>query len=409
MKIIDRMTGGGFEQLVFCQDGETGLKAIVAIHDTTLGPALGGTRMWPYSSEEEAIVDVMRLARGMTYKAAVAGLSLGGGKAVIIGNPADKTETMLRAYGRFVDTLNGRYITAEDVGTCQWDMDVIHRETQHVTGCDPARGGGGDPSPFTARGGLNGRYITAEDVGTCQWDMDVIHRETQHVTGCDPARGGGGDPSPFTARGVLNGIKAAVRKRYGIDSLAGLKVAVQGLGNVGYHLCRLLTGECAKLVVTDINSGVLQKAVGELGAEVATADAICESRCHVFAPCALGAVVNDETLEKFRCDIIAGAANNVLAEERHGDALRRRGILYVPDYVINAGGLINVADELYGYQRQRVDQRVAQIYNTVLDVLTVSEKEGISTHRAADRQAAQRIKRAKIYKNTSQREVPMIG
>ena len=259
MKIIDRMTGGGFEQLVFCQDGETGLKAIVAIHDTTLGPALGGTRMWPYSSEEEAIVDVMRLARGMTYKAAVAGLSLGGGKAVIIGNPADKTETMLRAYGRFVDTLNGR-------------------------------------------------YITAEDVGTCQWDMDVIHRETQHVTGCDPARGGGGDPSPFTARGVLNGIKAAVRKRYGIDSLAGLKVAVQGLGNVGYHLCRLLTGECAKLVVTDINSGVLQKAVGELGAEVATADAICESRCHVFAPCALGAVVNDETLEKFRCDIIAGAA-----------------------------------------------------------------------------------------------------
>ncbi|HBX23748.1 MAG TPA: Glu/Leu/Phe/Val dehydrogenase [Desulfotomaculum sp.] len=360
MEIINRMTGGGFEQLVFCQDRETGLKAIVAIHDTTLGPALGGTRMWPYGSEEEAIVDVMRLARGMTYKAAVAGLSLGGGKAVIIGSPADKTETLLRAYGRFVDTLKGR-------------------------------------------------YITAEDVGTCQWDMDVIHRETQHVTGCDPARGGGGDPSPFTARGVYNGIKAAVKKRYGTDSLNGLTVAVQGPGNVGYHLCRLLAGECARLVVTDINPKVLQKAAGEFGAEAVATDGIYDSHCHVFAPCALGAVVNDETIEKFRCAIIAGAANNVLAEERHGDALRKRGILYVPDYVINAGGLINVADELYGYQRQRVDQRVAQIYNTVLDVLTVSEKDGIPTHRAADRLAEQRIKQAKMYKNSGQREVPMVG
>lgn len=361
MKIFDHMSNGGYEQLVFCHDGETGLKAIIAIHDTTLGPALGGTRMWPYRSEEEAIVDVLRLARGMTYKAAVAGLSLGGGKAVIIGDPAvDKTEDLLRAYGRFVDTLKGR-------------------------------------------------YITAEDVGTCQRDMDIIRRETEHVTGCDPARGGGGDPSPFTARGVLCGIKAAVKKRYGTVSLQGLTVAVQGLGNVGYNLCRLLAEEGARLVVTDINTRAVQKAAADLGAAAVSTDGIYEVQCDVFAPCALGAVVNDETLDRFKCAIIAGAANNVLAAEKHGDELRRRNILYVPDYVINAGGLINVADELIGYQRKRVEERVARVYNTVLEVLNIAECEGIPTHRAADLLAEQRIQQARIFQRAGRREVPKVG
>lgn len=361
MKIFDQITGGGFEQLVFCQDGETGLKAIIAIHDTTLGPALGGTRMWPYRNEEEAVTDVLRLARGMTYKAAVAGLPLGGGKAVIIGDPArDKTDDLMRAYGRFVDTLKGR-------------------------------------------------YITAEDVGTCQWDMDMIRQETVHVTGCDPARGGGGDPSPFTARGVLFGIRAAVKKRYGADGLQGLTVAVQGLGSVGYNLCRLLAGEGARLVVADINTRAVQRAAGEFGATAVSTEGIYDVQCEVFAPCALGAVVNDQTVERFVCDIVAGAANNVLAEERHGDALRRRGILYVPDYVLNAGGLINVADELFGYQRKRVDERVARIYHTVLEVLAAAEKDGVPTHRAADALAEQRIRQARIFKPSGRREVPKVG
>ena len=361
MSIFNKMAGGDFEQLVFCQHRETGLQAIIAIHDTTLGPALGGTRMWPYRSEEDAVVDVLRLARGMTYKAAVAGLSLGGGKAVIIGDPArDKTDALLRFYGSFVNTLKGR-------------------------------------------------YITAEDVGTCQGDMDIIRRETAHVTGCDPAGGGGGDPSPFTAQGVLYGIKAAVKKRYGTDSLRNLVIAVEGIGHVGYNLCRMLAGEGARLVVADIKPRALQRAAGEFGAVAVPANAIYEARCDVFAPCALGAVVNDRTLDQLRCTIIAGAANNVLAEERHGDALRRRGILYVPDYVINAGGLINVADELHGYQRKRVDERVARIYNTVLEIIATSEAEGISTNRAAEMLVEQRIKQAGIFKEAACREVPKVG
>lgn len=347
MKVFDAMQDYDFEQLVFCQDGETGLKAIIAIHDTTLGPSLGGTRMWDYRSEDEAMLDVLRLARGMTYKAAVAGLPLGGGKAVIIRDPVkDKSDDLLRAYGRFVDTLKGR-------------------------------------------------YITAEDVGTCQRDMDIIRQETDYVTGHDPCRGGSGDPSPFTARGVLYGIKAAARHYYGSESLQGLTVAVQGLGNVGQHLCLMLAREGARLLVADINAKALQRVASELGAAVVSTEGIYGVECDIFAPCALGAVVNEETIGQFKCNIIAGAANNVLAKERHGDELHRRGILYVPDYVMNAGGLINVADELLGYQLKRVEEKVAGIYDTVLEVLVMSKKEGVFTHRAADMLAEQRIRQAK--------------
>lgn len=345
MNILKEMELFNYENLVFGQDRDSGLKAIIAIHDTTLGPALGGTRMWAYSSEEEAVWDVLRLARGMTYKAAVAGLELGGGKAVIIGNPRqEKSEKLLRAYGRFVDTLKGK-------------------------------------------------YITAEDVGTCQQDMDIISQETAHVVGVDPAKGGSGDPSPFTALGVFHGMKAAAKFVYGSESLAGKRVAVQGIGNVGYHLCNLLAEERAELVITDINQPVVEEAVREFGADAVLPQDIFSVQCDIFAPCALGAVINDETIPRLKCRIVAGAANNVLAEEYHGERLIEKGILYVPDYVINAGGLINVAEELCGYQRQRVIDRVVRIYDSVTEVLQISKREAIPPFQAANRLAEDRIAR----------------
>lgn len=343
MNVFDRMAECNYEQLVYCQDGQTGLKALIAIHDTTLGPALGGTRMWAYGSEKEAVIDALRLARGMTYKAAVANLPLGGGKGVIIGDPArDKSEGMLKSYGRFVETLGGR-------------------------------------------------YITAEDVGTTQKDMDVISLETAYVTGRDPDRGGSGDPSPFTARGVYYGIKAAVKHYHGKESLQGFRIAVQGAGNVGYNLCRFLAREGARLWVTDINTGALQKVAGELGAVIVSPEEIYDVDCHIFAPCALGAVINDNTVDRLKCDIVAGAANNVLAEERHGYELQRRGIKYMPDYVINAGGLINVAGEYLQYGNDDVEQKLTQIYDTALEVIAVAERECVPTYRAADMLAEARI------------------
>jgi len=343
MDIFEKMELGSYEQLVFCHDRETGLKAIIGIHDTTLGPALGGARMWPYKSEQEAVEDVLRLARGMTYKAAAAGLNLGGGKSVIIGNSReDKNPGLLRAFGRFVDSLGGR-------------------------------------------------YITAEDVGTCQKDMDIIAGETKYVTGKDPSSGGSGDPSPFTALGVLYGIKAAVNYVYGSESLAGKRVAVQGTGNVGYHLCSLLHKEGAKLIATDINKESLHAVVKEFDAQVAGTDEIYSKECDIFAPCALGGVINDETIKKLKCRIIAGSANNVLLEPRHGKLLHDKGILYVPDYVINAGGLINVSGELEGYNRQRVLKKVEKIYDNVARVLSIARQENIATYLAADRLAEERL------------------
>ncbi|MFO7289398.1 leucine dehydrogenase [Planifilum fulgidum] len=343
MKWFDYMERYDYEQLLLCQDKNSGLKAIIAIHDTTLGPALGGVRMWNYASEEEAIIDALRLARGMTYKAAAAGLNLGGGKTVIIGDPRkDKNEAMFRALGRFIQ-------------------------------------------------GLNGRYITAEDVGTTEEDMDIIHQETRYVTGVSPAFGSSGNPSPVTAYGVYRGMKAAAKIAFGSDSLEGRTVAVQGVGSVAYHLCKHLHEEGARLIVTDIVRENVERAVRDFGAESVDPDKIYDVECDIFSPCALGAIINDETLPRLKCRVVAGSANNQLKEERHGDRLEELGIIYVPDYVINAGGLINVADELLGYNRERAMKKVETIYDNVLKVFEIAKRDGIPSYKAADRMAEERI------------------
>ncbi|TMU86630.1 Glu/Leu/Phe/Val dehydrogenase [Bacillus sp. BHET2] len=343
MKIFSYMEQYDYEQLVFCQDEASGLKAIIAIHDTTLGPALGGTRMWTYESEEAAIEDALRLAKGMTYKNAAAGLNLGGGKTVIIGDPRkDKNEEMFRAFGRYIQ-------------------------------------------------GLNGRYITAEDVGTTVADMDLIHEETDYVTGISPAFGSSGNPSPVTAYGVYRGIKAAAKEAFGTDSLEGKTIAVQGIGNVAYNMCRHLHEEGANLIVTDINKEAVQRAVDEFGAKAVDINEIYGVECDIFAPCALGAIINDETIPQLKAKVIAGAANNQLKETRHGDAIHEMGIVYAPDYVINAGGVINVADELYGYNSERAMKKVEQVYNNVERVIEIAKRDNVPTYVAADRMAEERI------------------
>jgi leucine dehydrogenase len=328
------------EQVVFCYEPSCGYKGIIAIHDTTLGPALGGTRFWNYASDEEALIDALRLSRGMTYKAAVAGLNLGGGKSVIIGDPkVTRREMIFRAHGRFVESLGGRYITAEDVGTSVSDMDYVNMETEHVTGL-----------PGTS-----------------------------------------GDPSPVTAYGVYRGIKAAAQAKFGSDDLAGKTVAVQGLGHVGSYLCRHLANDGASLIVTDIDPERVRAVVDEFGAESVRPDAIYGVDADVYAPSALGATINDETIPQLRVQIVAGAANNVLQEERHGEELHRRGILYAPDYVINAGGLINVYGELKGWSAEQAMRKAGEIYGTLLQLFELAREEGIPTYLAADRIAQQRI------------------
>ncbi|PLS15322.1 leucine dehydrogenase [Bacillus sp. M6-12] len=345
MEIFKNLEQYDYEQIVFCQDKQSGLKAIIAIHDTTLGPALGGTRMWTYASEEAAIEDALRLSRGMTYKNAAAGLNLGGGKTVIIGDPRkDKNEEMFRAFGRYIQ-------------------------------------------------GLNGRYITAEDVGTTVADMDLIHEETDYVTGISPAFGSSGNPSPVTAFGVYRGMKAAAKEAFGTDSLEGKVVAVQGVGNVAYNLCRHLHEEGAKLIVTDINKESVQRAVEEFGAKAVDPDEIYGVECDIYAPCALGAVINDETIPQIKAKVIAGAANNQLKDTKHGDIIHELGIVYAPDYVINAGGVINVADELYGYNSERALKKVEGVYNNIEKVISIAKRDGIPTYKAADRMAEERIER----------------
>lgn len=335
---------GGHEQVVFCHDKNVGLKAIIAIHNTSLGPALGGTRMWDYKTEDEALVDVLRLSKGMTYKAAAAGLNLGGGKAVIIGNPkTQKSEALFRAFGQYVNSLNGKYITAEDVGT-----------------------------------GVN--------------DMEHIFMETQWVTGIPKDFGGSGDPSPYTAHGVLMGIKAAAHEKFGTDSLKGMRIAVQGLGNVGSHLVKYLVEEGAKVIVSDIDQTRVKFHHDAFNVEVVAPDQILGVECDIQAPCALGAVVNDQTIGKFRCKVIAGGANNQLFEARHGDQLRELGILYAPDYVVNAGGLMNVFVELEGYSPDRAFDKTRKVYDNVKKVIEIAKRDNIGTHTAADRMAEERIK-----------------
>ncbi|MGE7182973.1 branched-chain amino acid dehydrogenase [Peribacillus sp. NPDC006672] len=345
MEIFKYLEKYDYEQLLFCQDKQSGLKAIIAIHDTTLGPALGGTRMWTYASEEDAIEDALRLSKGMTYKNAAAGLNLGGGKTVIIGDPRkDKNEEMFRAFGRYIQ-------------------------------------------------GLNGRYITAEDVGTTVEDMDLIHEETDFVTGISPAFGSSGNPSPVTAYGVYRGMKAAAKEAFGNDSLEGKVIAVQGVGNVAYNLCRHLHEEGAKLIVTDINKESVARAVESFGATAVDPDEIYGVECDIYAPCALGAVINDQTINKIKAKVIAGAANNQLKEPVHGDQIHEKGIIYAPDYVINAGGVINVADELLGYNRERALKKVETVYDTIERVMEIAKRDQIPTYKAADRMAEERIAR----------------
>lgn len=335
----------GHEQVVFCYDEPTGLKAIIAIHNTTLGPALGGTRMWNYSSDAEALTDVLRLSRGMTFKAAISGLNIGGGKAVIIGDAKkSKGEAFLRRFGRFVESLGGRYITAEDV----------NMKTR---------------------------------------DMEFIAMETDHVTGLPESQGGGGDPSPVTAYGTYLGMKAAAKKVWGSDSLVGKKIAVQGVGQVGGYLVEYLKKENAEVFITDISEEKLQQVSREFGAKVVGQNEIYDQRVDIYAPCALGATVNSDTIGRLNCRIIAGAANNQLKDEVvHGKMSMQKGIVYAPDFLINAGGLINVyAEYLGGYKKEIAYQQAEKIYDTCLDILNKSEAEGISSQEAAIKLASQRI------------------
>lgn len=335
----------GHEQIVFCNDEATGLKAIIAIHNTVLGPALGGTRMWNYASEQEALQDLLRLSRGMTFKAAISGLNLGGGKAVIIGDATTmKTEAFLRRFGKFVNSLNGKYITAEDV----------NMKTS---------------------------------------DMEYIHMETKHVTGLPEVMGGGGDPSPVTAFGVYMGMKATVKKVYGNDSLTGKRIGVQGVGQVGMHLVELLTKENAEVYITDISESKVRDLVKQSGVKAVSQNDIYDLDMDIYAPCALGATLNDETISRLKCSVIAGAANNQLKDEtKHGYMLVDRSITYAPDFLINAGGLMNVYHEHLGqYNRKQVFEQAEKIYNTCLNTLNFAENEKISPQEAAIQLAERRI------------------
>lgn len=339
------------EQVILCQDKETGLKAIIAIHDTTLGPALGGTRMWNYDNEQDALQDVLRLSRGMTFKAAISGLKLGGGKAVIIGDSkTTKTESLMRRFGQYVDSLGGR-------------------------------------------------YITAEDVGMSTKDMEYVRMETKHVTGIPESMGGSGDPSPVTAFGVYMGMKAAAKYKWGSDKLDGRTVVLQGVGHVGENLLKHLSEEGANIIINDINEKRLNELAENFGATIVMGDAIFDLDMDIYAPCALGATVNPNTLNRLKCDIIAGAANNQLADEqRDGRICIQKEICYAPDFLINAGGLINVYSELKGYTREHVLNQTRNIYNTTLEILRKAELEHLTTHAAALEIAQEKINSKRISK-----------
>jgi len=346
MGFFTTMKEMGHERVLLCSNPDVGLDAIIAVHSTVLGPGLGGLRMWPFENSEEALTDVLRLSRGMTYKAAAAGLNLGGGKAVILGDPkSDKSEALFRAFGRYVDSLGGLYITAEDVGT---DME----------------------------------------------DMELIQTETRWVTGVSPAHGGSGDPSIVTAYGVFQGIKAALKWHFGEIDLGKRSFAIQGLGSVGFQLAQHLREAGAKVFGADIDKEQIERARDELGVEIISGDEILEAEVDVLAPCALGAILDDTSIPKLRCKIVAGAANNQLhRQDRDGVALHEREILYAPDFVINAGGLINVYNELVGgYDRERALRMTRGIYINLMRVFEISKTEQIPTY-VADRVAEERIER----------------
>lgn len=343
MEIIEKLTNTDHEKVLVGRDPVSGYHGIIAIHSTALGPAVGGTRFWHYATEDEALTDALRLSRGMTYKTAVAGLPLGGGKAIIIGdNKTTNREGILRAHGRFVETLGGRYVTAEDVGTSPADMEIVRLETRHVAG-------------------LLGRS---------------------------------GDPSPYTARGVFRAMQASAKYLWNSDNLAGVAVAVQGCGHVGYHLIKMLHAAGAKLIVTDVNPDSLSRVVNELAVETVQPSEISSVRADIFAPCALGGIINDQTIPQLKARIVAGAANNQLLEERHGEMLKERNILYVPDYVANAGGVFNGCTELLGWEPARAEQKIDEIYDTILTIFENAKALGITTNKAADQLAEDRLRRA---------------
>lgn len=361
MKLFSRIESMGHEQIVFCNDPISGLRAIIAIHDTTLGPALGGTRLLPYENEEDALVDVLRLSRGMTYKAACAGLSLGGGKAVIIAEPKQKTEQMFRSFGRFVQSLGGRYITAEDMNT-------------NVT------------------------------------NMDHIRLETHYVTGVSPGLGGSGDPSVMTAKGTFYGIQAAVNHRLGKSDLHGVRISIQGVGSVGKHLCRMLHEKGAKLFVTDIDDKKLKEVHSLYNAVIVAERELYSLDVDVYAPCARGATLNSNNIQQLKVKAVAGCANNQLEDEdKHSKMLKDLKILYAPDYVINAGGVINVANEITGYNLEKVEFEVARIAITLDSIFNESDKQGISTHEAAKRFAESRIQSVANLKKMTQLSGSAIG
>ena len=348
MEITEHLTSSEHEKVLFGRDSESGYRGIIAIHSTALGPAVGGTRFWQYNTEEEALTDALRLSRGMTYKNALPGLPLGGGKSIIIGNNrTQEREHLFLAHGRFVETLKGQYITAEDVGTSPADMEIVRRETQHVAGL----------------------------------------------------LGLSGDPSPYTARGVFRAIQASAKYLWGNDDLSAATVALQGCGNVGYHLATLLHAAGAVLVVTDVNDQNVSRLVNEIGANAVDPEDIYGVQADVFAPCALGGVINDQTIPQLRIQIIAGAANNQLLEDRHGETLKEKGILYAPDYAANCGGVFNGCRELLGWEPEYAASKVDEIYDTVLRIFEVAQEEGIPTNLAADRLAEDRLRKAGEHSN----------
>jgi len=331
------------EQVVFCNQPEIGLKAIIAIHSSVLGPALGGTRMWPYPTEEAALEDVLRLSKGMTYKSAACGLNFGGGKAVIIGDPKhEKSESLFRAFGAFIQRMNGQFLTGEDVGV---------------------------------------------DVN----DMEFVFMETQYVVGLSKAHGGSGDPSPMTAYGVIQGMLASIERQFDQKTLRGLTVCVQGLGHVGMHLVELLIQNGAKVIACDIDPKLCQAAKEKFKIEIVDSNDIYQKKSDIFAPCALGGVLNEKTIPLLKCKIIAGSANNQLQEDEDAKRLKERGILYAPDYVVNAGGLINVALELEGYSAPRAQILTRNIYYNLKRIFQIADDENILPHLAANHLAEERL------------------
>jgi len=353
MLSFEKLYSMGHEEVIFFSDAACGLKAIVAIHNTTLGPALGGTRMWPYASEEDAVEDALRLSRGMTYKSAISGLNLGGGKAVIIGDPkTDKSEALFRSYGRFIESLNGRYITAEDVN------------------------------------------ITVQDI-------EHIYTETSNVVGVAKIHGGSGNPAPYTALGVFRGMEASCTQKFGNRSLAGKIITIQGVGAVGFELAKLLKEAGSKVIFTDISESNIQRMKDFWPeAQFVGDNEIYDIECDIYAPCALGATINDNTINRLKCQIVAGSANNQLHESRHGKELRDRGILYAPDYLINAGGLMNVSIEFEGWNDQKSKRMVDKIYDTTLQIFAVSEERNIPVNEATDYLSEERVKTISRIKST---------